>query len=305
MSGTTTTTTTTTTTATTNYNNVNNNNNNNNNNYNNCNNNNNNNNNDLSVSKFVNIAVSDDDLTEDEMLAQALQMSLQESNPPTPKPAASTKPDTLSARFEQLQISPEDPLDAIGVTPNDVTRLAQLNIRTVRQLVEADKAVMAELSKENEGLIEAWQFAMRLGERFKPSSAPAAAPVPAPASSAASANAPASTSARVEDDDTAVWGYHYLAESVYEQIKEDRTIKSAYVLFHEYMECPVQLRNLHPWKRVYHAYLSDAAKWNGARGKHKVENLTDTGMAAVIGNQTDDYLGGTTPCAAREIPGSI
>ena len=49
------------------------------------------------------------------------------------------------------------------------------------------------------------------------------------------------------------------------------------VLFHEYMECPVAMRTHHPWKRVYHAYLADAAKWNGARGKHRVENLTDTG----------------------------
>jgi hypothetical protein len=84
------------------------------------------------------------------------------------------------------------------------------------------------------------------------------------------------------DTADAIWGYHYLAEAVYEQIKEDKLLKSAYVLFHEYMECPVQLRNLHPWKRVYHAYLSDAAKWNGARGKHKVENLTDTDVYAFL-----------------------
>lgn len=33
---------------------------------------------------------------------------------------------------------------------------------------------------------------------------------------------------------------------------------------------------------MYHAYLSDAAKWNGGRGKRRIENLTDAGINKVI-----------------------
>jgi len=69
---------------------------------------------------------------------------------------------------------------------------------------------------------------------------------------------------------------------VYEQIKEDKELKSAYVLFQEYMNCPLEHRTLHPWKRVYHAYLADAAKWNGAKGKHKIENLTDSDVYSFL-----------------------
>ena len=80
------------------------------------------------MSKFVNIEVDDDELTEEVMLAQALSLSLQESQSPSSNnsnnnnssgvknntDSATTtqtpKQDTLTARFEGLNINPEDSL---------------------------------------------------------------------------------------------------------------------------------------------------------------------------------------------------
>lgn len=63
----------------------------------------------------------------------------------------------------------------------------------------------------------------------------------------------------------AVWVYHYASDVVYEQIKEEKALKSAYVMFNEYLHCDASLRHLHSWQRVQHAYARDAAKWMGKK----------------------------------------
>jgi hypothetical protein len=80
-------------------------------------------------------------------------------------------------------------------------------------------------------------------------------------------------------DSLIVW--HYVNEAVYQQIKEDRFVKSAYVLFNEYMECEPQQRPFHAWKRVHHSYVRYAAKWMG-RKNVDLNTVTDADVYAFL-----------------------
>jgi len=60
---------------------------------------------------------------------------------------------------------------------------------------------------------------------------------------------------------TRIWVYHYVSESVFKQVYQEKTLKSPYVMFQEYMSCSLTDRAFHPWKRVHYDYLRDAANW--------------------------------------------
>jgi len=62
-----------------------------------------------------------------------------------------------------------------------------------------------------------------------------------------------------------VWGYVYVSEEVYEYAKKEKELRSAYVLFQEYVNTPVASRQItHPWMHIYHTYSKDAAAHCGS-----------------------------------------
>jgi len=60
-----------------------------------------------------------------------------------------------------------------------------------------------------------------------------------------------------------VWGYVYVSEEFYEHTKNEKMLKSAYVLFQEYVSTPLEDRLLHPWMRIFHTYVKEASIWCG------------------------------------------
>jgi len=66
-----------------------------------------------------------------------------------------------------------------------------------------------------------------------------------------------------QENTAEVWGYIYVSEDFYEYTKREKALKSAYVLFQEYVNTPPEKRELHPWVRVYHTYAKEAANWCG------------------------------------------
>jgi len=76
-----------------------------------------------------------------------------------------------------------------------------------------------------------------------------------------------------------IWVYHYLPDVVLEQIKEEGVLKSAKVVFEEYMGTELSQRALHPWKRIYWAYLHDTKKW--LRTKYE-DAITDADVYAYL-----------------------
>jgi len=58
-----------------------------------------------------------------------------------------------------------------------------------------------------------------------------------------------------------VWGYVYVSEDFYEYTRQEQMLKSSYVLFHDYVNTPVEDRILHPWVRIFHRYVKEASTW--------------------------------------------
>jgi len=54
------------------------------------------------------------------------------------------------------------------------------------------------------------------------------------------------------------WGFCYVSDLALTQIVEEGALKSAYVLFQEYMTCSLEHREVHPWKQVYFQYRDEA-----------------------------------------------
>jgi len=191
------------------------------------------------------------------------------SDSPEPQDFFDESDDQLAAQLEKAtnklhptDVHPLDPIARLGV-PEDVVQLLRIHaVFTVRQLAQFTS--LADIVVEPQRLSLFKQLQLQAQDVVAKATAK-----PSPAA--------------LIDPNTPVYVYHYLSEAVFEQIKEeDRQIKSAYVLFQEYVNCPLEMRNFHPWKRVYYAYLNDAIKWNGARGKHKMDNLTDTDIFSFL-----------------------
>jgi len=86
-----------------------------------------------------------------------------------------------------------------------------------------------------------------------------------------------------------IWVYHYLSDVVCEQVREEGILKSAKVVFEEYMATELSQRALHPWKRIYWAYLQDTKKW--LRTKRE-DSISDADVFAyLIWRAADNEVG--------------
>jgi len=83
-----------------------------------------------------------------------------------------------------------------------------------------------------------------------------------------------------EPSESTVWGYRYVTEDEYNRILNTKMIKSAYVLFEEYMQCPQEQKFNHPWKDVYYSFLESASKAMGR--KESDAELTDADVYAYL-----------------------
>lgn len=52
-------------------------------------------------------------------------------------------------------------------------------------------------------------------------------------------------------DPKTMFGYIYMSEVEYARVVEHKSVKSPYVLFQEYINCPLEQRANHPWKDIY------------------------------------------------------
>jgi len=158
-------------------------------------------------------------------------------------------------------VSPDDILMLIcGMTSDDVDLFASYDVITIRQLAQFQGLLAIVSSPITRSRFETFQNIAKQVVAYHSTFSPA----------------PPATGAEP------VYGYHYVSDAVFEQIKDDKILKSAYTLFQEYVNSPFNERAFHPWKRVYFAYLADAAKWNGARGKRKSDNLTDSDVFSFL-----------------------
>jgi len=81
-----------------------------------------------------------------------------------------------------------------------------------------------------------------------------------------------------EKNDGTMWAYTYVGPAMFEQIERDTVFKSPYILFQEFLECPLEFREAHPWKSVYYSLMKVAGEW------------IDSGGAAVTDADVFSYL---------------
>eukprot|EP00026_Physarum_polycephalum_P000254 Phypoly_transcript_00254.p1 GENE.Phypoly_transcript_00254~~Phypoly_transcript_00254.p1 ORF type:complete len:661 (+),score=60.90 Phypoly_transcript_00254:1607-3589(+) len=127
---------------------------------------------------------------------------------------------------KEVDVNPEDPLEAIGMTRPQIEFMSTMMVFTVRQLAMLEKGYVSEL----EGLYEKHQEAVKALQRYD----------------------------KKREWLGEAYGYLYMTTSDFSYCLDSRTIKSVYILFQEYMDCDPGARTDHPWKAVYSHFYNKA-----------------------------------------------
>jgi len=163
--------------------------------------------------------------------------------------------DFIRSNVSEDDVNPDSSIEVFdGVTDSMVAFLQTIHVLTIRQLATCEMVELSELvpfQKLARKFLKFYQGIAAEKEKIQSRSS------------------------------TALYVAHYVPEAVYQQLLEDKMLKSAHVLYREYNECAPNARTFHPWKRVFNLYVKDAAKWvNG--GSTDPNSLSDVDVYSFL-----------------------
>jgi len=133
-------------------------------------------------------------------------------------------------------VNPESSVNVMeGISNRLMDCLTSLNVFTIRQLATSEIAEMSEFSSLGTRAKEILNFYESLAKEKR--------------------------KLQTRNLQSPLYVAHYVSESVYQQLIEEKILKSSHVLYREYNECTPEARTLHAWKRIFNLYVKDAAKW--------------------------------------------
>eukprot|EP00026_Physarum_polycephalum_P008298 Phypoly_transcript_08380.p1 GENE.Phypoly_transcript_08380~~Phypoly_transcript_08380.p1 ORF type:complete len:464 (+),score=107.75 Phypoly_transcript_08380:49-1392(+) len=173
---------------------------------------------------------------------------------------------TKTYKRPRYGIGPEDFLDALGMSENKIMHCQKIGIFTIRQFAACGKDVLESLCTISSDLVGekiedqrrvVMDMHHRASEILKWDEYLMEPDNNDNNNNNNANNADCTSPPKKQKQNKTVWGYTYVSPSLLSLIDEKHELKSPYTLFQDYVECPIEKKDAHPWRSIYYTFLKE------------------------------------------------